>query len=149
MNGHKNGIESVAFSPDGGTLATVRISGAVVGCTGKHKRTLRGYPRGVYSLAFSPDGKTLVTASPDQTVWLWDTETWERKWKSAGDMGWPDSIAFSPDGTTIVSTSVARDDGAMVHLWDAATERKGTLRRPDGEQDGAVVGYRDVGTEAD
>ena len=43
-------------------------------------------------------------------------------------MGWPDGIAFSPDGTMIVSTSVAREDDVMVHLWDAETgERMGRL----------------------
>ena len=76
LTGHTDRVVSVAFSPDGKTLAsaswdeTVRMWDVV---TGEHKRTLIGYTERVNSVAFSPDGKLLASASSDGTVLLWKT----------------------------------------------------------------------------
>ena len=57
-------VFSVAFSPDGQTLAsgsrdyTVRLWRAADGTL---LRTLKGHTEDVYSVAFSPDGKTLAS----------------------------------------------------------------------------------------
>ena len=57
--GHQYSVTSVAYSPDGVTLAsggrdgTVRIWDAN---TGEHQRTMEGHIGGVASIAFSPDG---------------------------------------------------------------------------------------------
>ena len=77
LTGHTADVMSVAFSPDGKTLAsgadwpdnTVRLWDAV---TGQHKRTLTGHTHFVNSVAFSPDGKTLASGSRDGTVLLWE-----------------------------------------------------------------------------
>ena len=64
---------SVAFSPDGETLATASTDTTVKlwSKAGEDLQTLQGHGDGVLSVAFSPDGETLATASVDNTVKLW------------------------------------------------------------------------------
>lgn len=67
-------VYSVAFSPDGNTLA--------VGCRSRVRlwdvtkieliQTLRGHRGGVLSVAFSPDGRILASGGADSTVRLWN-----------------------------------------------------------------------------
>ena len=74
LAGHADAVLSIAFSPDGTTLAsgswdeTVRLWDAV---TGKSRRVLTGHEGRVTSVAFSPDGSILASGSADGTVLLW------------------------------------------------------------------------------
>jgi WD40 repeat protein len=72
-------VSSVAFSPDGKTLAagdaddTIRLWNVTT--RQQIGGPFTGHGGSVTSVAFSPDGKTLASGSYDLTVRLWNTAT--------------------------------------------------------------------------
>src|SRR6266545_3482066 len=101
-------VYSVAFSPDGKTLAsgsgdnTIRLWD--VG-TGRLIRSFEERNQWVPSVAFSPDGKMIASGSHEQVVKLWDVGTGNLIRSFMGHRNTIHSVAFSPDGKTLASGS--------------------------------------------
>jgi WD40 repeat protein len=66
------------------------------------------------SAAFHPSGRYLAATSNDQTVKLYDANTWQEVRAFTWDIGRMRSIAFSPDGTL----AAAGSDKGQVVIWD-------------------------------
>jgi WD40 repeat protein len=123
-------IDSVAFSPDGNTVAVGGENDTGNGAiwlwnpSDGHQvgdAILSPPSGGVTSVAFSPDGKTLAVGGYGGTVWLWNVATgrWSGSPLSTGSRA-VTSVAFSPDDKTLAT---GEDDGAA-RLWDMATRRQ-------------------------
>ena len=116
---------SVAFSPDGRTLASGDFEGTVRlwdVATGRQVGSpLTGHTGPVLAVAFSRDGRTLASGGDDGTVRLWDVATGRPVGGPlTGHPGAVLSVAFSPDGRTLASGGA---DGT-VRLWDVVTRRQ-------------------------
>jgi WD40 repeat protein/serine/threonine protein kinase len=114
-----NQICSVAFSPDGGQVATGNETGEIkIWDVSTRKEAAAIHPAGdrVTSLAFSRDGKRLVGAVGwfSSTVFLWDVVN-RRPLPFPRDHGGIIWLEFSPDGRLIAAAGMNGD----VELWDS------------------------------
>jgi WD40 repeat protein len=129
--GHPEGVDFLAFSPDGKLLATCRRHGAIRlwdVATARQVRVLAPKEgKRVGCFAFSPDGKVLACGDDRLDISFWEASTG----KYLGDMKFgegrgPDATAeggvwefcFSPDGSTLAAVG----KGGL-YLWDVTRRR--------------------------
>jgi WD40 repeat protein len=121
--GHPYLVRSVAFSPDGKTLASaggdIRLWEPA---TGKEVRRLPG----CVSVAFSLDGKMLACGGMDETLRLHATSDGKelRRFRaSQAGVTYPVAVAFSPDGKLVVAES--RE--SVLGVWETSTGKASPL----------------------
>jgi WD40 repeat protein len=116
---------SVAFSPDGKSLAVAMRMAVLDAATGKVRYHLKGNKSWAWAAAFSPDGKTLATALDNGTVQLFDAVTGQDKTVLKGLTSHVFAVAFSPDGKWVAAGGIAG-----FKLWDAATGKPRAVQGP-------------------
>jgi WD40 repeat protein len=126
FRGHRYGVRSVCFTPDGNILASCSDDGSIKlwHIDGTEPRTLEGHSGGVRSICFSPDGQTLASASDDNTIKLWkldgtliNTANYDEHSNAKQSLANKNAICtvkFSPQGDTLASGSA---DGTVM-LWN-------------------------------
>ncbi len=120
LRGHTAEVLSVAFSPDGKTLASGSKDNSVKIwniSTGEEIRTFNSHSNWVYAVAFGPDGRTLASGSWDETIKIWDLATGELIRTLSGHSNWVYSVAISSDGKTLASGSYDK----TIKLWNLST----------------------------
>ena len=113
--GHSQGIETLAFSPDGKSVASGSSDSNIIlwdVASGRELRAFSGHTEKVTSVAFSPDGTMVVSASSDNTVKLWAVASGQLLNTLDKNLKLARFVAFSPDGKMIISGGASK-----IKLW--------------------------------
>ena len=119
FNGHKGNVPSIAFSPDGNTLATAGdASDSTIMLwdlrAAKHRTTIKEHTSAVTCLTYSPDGKTIASGGRHGDGYLWDAQTGKHKATLKEHYDDMQFITYTSDGNTIITGG----QDMSVHLWE-------------------------------
>ena len=136
LSGHSDLITSLAFAPNGKSLASATRTGTSRGMqdrksnqfvrklnedpiriwdieTGALVKELGGHTSSVMSLAFYQGGQYLVSGGHDKTIKIWDVARGELVTTVTGHSGLIESVAVSQDGRRLVSGGTE-----YVKIWE-------------------------------
>jgi WD40 repeat protein len=111
---HEHRICSVAYSPDGLTVASGSDDATVILCDVKSAQVIHRFANadlGIKSVAFSPNGQYLAAGGEDQLLYIWDLKDPDPAENCRvlspldyrGRSGGIRSVAFSPNGEYVIT----------------------------------------------
>ncbi|QEL16410.1 WD40 domain-containing protein [Limnoglobus roseus] len=119
----RNGVRSLAWSPQGDRLASagwdrlVKLwnpDGVAVA------PAMKGHTSWVFGLAWNPTGTQLASAGTDRIVIIWDAKTGGRFQTLRGHNDFVDAVAWSPDGSRVATASI--DNSVRVWVPETGAE---------------------------
>jgi WD40 repeat protein len=122
QTGPDKGLQRLAISPDGKSIALANTSGSVVVCdaaSGKTLTTIVAHDQ-CFCVDFTLDGKSLITGGADKLVKQWDIASGKMIKQFAGHTGEVKFVACSPDGKRVASCEGATDKPS-IRVWDIAS----------------------------
>ena len=153
LTGHTSAVRSVAYNPDGSTLAGGGWDGKLHlwdATTRQHRNMLTGHTSVVNSIAFSRNG--MLASGSLGLIHLWDATTGQHLrvlnvLDVFGRAEIVNNIAFSPDGNTLASAGGSFPRG-LIRLWDADTgQRRKTIElKPFGSRETRSVAFSPDGS---
>ena len=136
--GHPAPVRTLAFSPDGSTVATagdepiIRLWNVT---TGQERGSLEGHSSWISSLAYSPDKKLIASGGAEKIVRLWDTATGKQVFGFPAASDDITCVTFSAKGGLLAAATgelatgtgtpttryVRAGKGGEVKIWNAET----------------------------
>ncbi len=119
LEGHPSEISGFVLTPDEERLLVGDVAGGLhvwdFRMAEKHK-SIRAHRATIRRLLLSRDGRFLITASADQTLKMWNVDTWKQATQFNGHVNIVTSVALVPGRDEIVSSSF---DGTLIR-WEMA-----------------------------
>ncbi|XP_073967182.1 proteome of centrioles 1 [Choristoneura fumiferana] len=116
LEGHKNGITSLFYSPNEHQVATSSLDNSILlwelrGCMKSYR--FQGHDEAVMDVTFSPSGRRMASASRDKSVRLWVPTVTGSTGVFKAHSQTVRSVQFTPDESKILTAS----DDKIVKLW--------------------------------
>ncbi len=128
ISDYAEAIRNAVFAPDGKTLVSLDDIVRIWDVTTRKLLNTLSEKRSIVSVAYSPDGLTLACGTYNNTILLFQTDTWQHTITLEGHTGSVTTVAFSHDGKTLASGG-----DNTIRLWDPMT----------GEQLHKLKGHKD------
>jgi WD40 repeat protein len=140
MRANPDGVNCLAFSPDGHTLASSGGKQIILwdADTRGERLALDGHTGTILALAFSPDGKTIASGSHDRTLRVWDAASGKTRYVVELTGSDVTSLSFDPASKSLASTGF----GGELMIYDLETGRPRIVlggRLSNGQSE--IVGY--------
>jgi serine/threonine protein kinase/DNA-binding SARP family transcriptional activator/WD40 repeat protein len=116
-NDPSNDGPTIAFDPGGGRLVVSTRDELLVYDTATWSIAGRIPMERMTRFVFTPDGEHLIGATPNMSILVIDTATWQLSRSLRGHRGHISDLGVSPDSSMIASSDVS----GLVRIWDLET----------------------------